>query len=410
MELLLGGALAVSIVALAWIQSVRAVERARTRRLEDELSSLRRAPVSPPPGPLGPSVADAAPSLEDEREKGASRPPEEGAVPEVSLAARSEDASGAPEPSPGRRPPEGEGRSPLGPSVFRLARALREMGPPLASLDAAARRVPAPPEEPESALLEPVARPVAEEEPFSSAVRTAEEMADERARLADDLRSVGQALDRALEGSRAAESALEQVARQAAAFPGLAAALSGLADRTNLLALNLALHAARSGDDGPSAEEAAAEMRGIFEEARRLAREVTELARRTGAWADKSTELFADVSAAAAAGDERGRRARTRVTGLEALGARLGAALEASVDAARRKGEEDRALARRVEATAAALAVRAAGERARHLREEELRAHALEAIEGLRELRDAAREVVETAERGAPARPPARPA
>ena len=406
MELLLGVALAVSVVALAWIQNTRAVERARMHRLENELAALRRAPSA---SLLGAPPSDAAESPDGAAEEAAPAPPRPEPAP-TEPAAPPRAHGGERDGSRDGIRVDVEPGNLLGAAADRLDRALRELGPALASIDAAARSALGPPEEPESALLAPVPRTASADEPVSLAVRTAEEMADERARLDDDLRSVGQALERALDGSRAANAALEQVARQAAAFPGLAAALSGLADRTNLLALNLALHGTRSGGEGPTMEEAATEMRGIFEEARRLSREVGELAQRTTASASKSAELFADVTAAASAGDERGRRARARVAGLSSLGARLRAAFEATLEAGRRQEEEARALARRVELTSAALAARAAEGRARYQQREELRSHALRAAEGLHELSDAARGLVDAVEQAGERRPPARPA
>jgi len=140
----------------------------------------------------------------------------------------------------------------------------------------------------------------------------------------------------------------------------LASSVSGLADRANLLGLNVSLLSARAGEAGAPFEEAAAELRSLFEEARRLSRELVEAARRNDGGARRFAALVEESVGAATAGQERGSRASERLGGLDGLCSQLGRTLEAGVRSTRVAAESSRLVGDRLEAVRSALEARAA--------------------------------------------------
>ena len=338
MELLLALLLAVAVVALASVWSALKTERGRCRRLEDRLSAVRpEASALPSTSPLEPPPAAALPPPPA---ASSLRPP-------------------LPEPVPYDRGSSFENLAAtlLGPAE-RLADSMRAAEPVLA--DAAARlRAPLPPSSSVLGGEDPVP-PQVDVDGLERALATAERISDERSRLADDVRSLRAALDRVAELDTALARGLSELSRTAEALLPLASSVSGLADRANLLGLNVSLLSARAGEAGAPFEEAAAELRSLFEEARRLSRELVEAARRNDGGARRFAALVEESVGAATAGQERGSRASERLGGLDGLCSQLGRTLEAGVRSTRVAAESSRLVGDRLEAVRSALEARAA--------------------------------------------------
>ncbi len=338
MELLLALLLAASVVALASAWSALKTERGRVHRLEDRLAVVRpdaTAPSStplpePPPAATPPAPPAAAPRL-----------------------------PAPPEPAPYERAPSFESFAAtlLGPAE-RLGDSMRAADPVLA--DTAARlRSPLPPSSPVLAGDDP-APPRVDVDGLGRALATAERISDERSRLADDVRSLRSALDRVAELDTGLSRGLSELARTSEALMPLASSVSGLADRANLLGLNVSLLSARAGEAGAPFEEAAAELRSLFEEARRLSRELIEAARRNEGGTRRVSALVEESVGAATAGQERGARASERLGGLEGLCSQLGRTLEEGVRSTRDAAESARLVRERLDTVRAAAEARAA--------------------------------------------------
>ncbi|HPA50901.1 MAG TPA: methyl-accepting chemotaxis protein [Thermoanaerobaculia bacterium] len=338
MELLLALLLAASVVALASAWSALKTERGRVHRLEDRLAVARpdaTAPSStplpePPPAATPPAPPAAAPRL-----------------------------PAPPEPAPYERAPSFESFAAtlLGPAE-RLGDSMRAADPVLA--DTAARlRSPLPPSSPVLAGDDP-APPRVDVDGLGRALATAERISDERSRLADDVRSLRSALDRVAELDTGLSRGLSELARTSEALMPLASSVSGLADRANLLGLNVSLLSARAGEAGAPFEEAAAELRSLFEEARRLSRELIEAARRNEGGTRRVSALVEESVGAATAGQERGARASERLGGLEGLCSQLGRTLEEGVRSTRDAAESARLVRERLDTVRAAAEARAA--------------------------------------------------
>jgi methyl-accepting chemotaxis protein len=340
MELVLAALLAAAAIGLASTYSALRTERARLRRLEDRLAASRSPTLAPTPGPF---------------------PEPEPRPPAASFA----EASGR---VPVPLPPAFAGPAPTGP-LDRLAATLvapaERFGESIeaseAALAAAAERLrtPVPPAAP-APVFEEVGRAPTISESFERALGTAERVSDERSRLADDVRSLRAALERVAALDDGLVSGLRELARAAEGLGPLTASVSGLADRANLLGLNVSLLATRAGEAGAPFEEASAELRDLCEEARRLSRELSELARRNDSGARRVAAIVDEAARAAGAGLERGARAAERLGALDALCAQLNRALDASVQGARRASETDLLLARQLDVARASLDDRAA--------------------------------------------------
>ncbi|MHB1044525.1 MAG: methyl-accepting chemotaxis protein [Thermoanaerobaculia bacterium] len=341
MELLLALLLAVAVVALASAWSALKTERGRCRRLEDRLAAARPEASTLPASP--------SPALPEPPPAATSAPPRAAAAP---LAA-------PPEPVPFGRVSAFENLAAtlLGPAE-RLADSMRAAEPALA--DAAERlRTPLPPSPPVLGGDDP-APPRVDVDGLERALATAERISDERSRLADDVRSLRAALDRVAELDTGLARSLSELSRTAEALMPLAASVSGLADRANLLGLNVSLLSARAGEAGAPFEEAATELRSLFEEARRLSRELIEAARRNDGGARRIAALVEESVGAATAGQERGARASERLGGLDGLCSQIGRALEDGVRSTRGAAESSRLVCERLEAVRSALEGRAA--------------------------------------------------
>lgn len=338
MELLLALLLAASVVALASAWSALKTERGRVHRLEDRLAAARPVATAPSSTPLP-------------------EPPPAATLPAPPAAAPRLPAP--PEPAPYERAPSFESFAAtlLGPAE-RLGDAMRAADPVLA--DAAARlRSPLPPSSPVLAGDDP-APPRVDVDGLGRALATAERISDERSRLADDVRSLRSALDRVAELDTGLSRGLSELARTSEALMPLASSVSGLADRANLLGLNVSLLSARAGEAGAPFEEAAAELRSLFEEARRLSRELIEAARRNEGGTRRVSALVEESVGAATAGQERGARASERLGGLESLCSQLGRTLEEGVRSTRDAAESARLVRERLDTVRAAAEARVA--------------------------------------------------
>lgn len=365
MELLLALLLAASLVALASTWSALRTERARAHRAAERgvVSGTEPAPtpseipqgiaVIGTPGPERTSPAPVAPPLPH--------------LPRAATA--SADRITAALAAPAER---------LG-ACIEVA---------VTAIAAAEERLRSPLPPPAPALpADDFAAPDLGPECVERALATAERISDERARLADDVRSLRSALERvaALDGGLG--RSLSELTRSAEALLPFSSSTSGLGDRANLLGLNVSLLAARAGEAGVPFEEAAAELRGLFEEARRLSRELSEAGRRTDGGVRRVSAVVEESAEAAAAGLERGGRAAERLGALEGHCVQLERALSEAARTARDAADTGTELARRLEAARVALDART-GEAARLRAEAEATRAALriaaERIEALR--------------------------
>ena len=220
-------------------------------------------------------------------------------------------------------------------------------------------RTPMPPSAPALEVSETTA-PELGSEGVERALATAERISDERSRLADEVRSLRSALERVASLDGGLSRGLSELSRSADALLPFASSLAGLADRANLLGLNVSLLAARAGDAGAPFEEAAAELRGLFEESRRLSRELSEAARRTNGSVRNVATFVEESAGTAASGQERGALASERLGTLDGLCEQLERALTESIRSSRAANDERAALARRLEAARTSLEARTA--------------------------------------------------
>jgi hypothetical protein len=336
MELVLALLLAVSLIALASAWSALRTERARARMFEDRLAAVRPeaptpapdVPVEPLPGGRGESVPVKA-------------PPEPLAPPVFPAPASARlDRLAAALVAPAERLAESIGASE--PALAAAAERLRTPMPPTAPALGVDDTVP----------------PELSAESVERAVATAERISGERSRLADDVRGLRSSVERvaALDGGLG--RGLTELSRTADALLPIASSVSGLADRANLLGLNVSLLAARAGEAGAPFEEAALELRGLFEEARRLSRELSEAARRTDGGTRRVAAFIEESAGAAAAGQEHGVLAAERLGALDGLCVQLDRALAETVRATRTASDGGSLLAQRLETVRASLEAR----------------------------------------------------
>lgn len=334
MELLLGAVAACAVVVAAWAVSGRQEALAREGRLRDEISSLRRSLAMPAAVPL---TEPAAPGLPPER---ASEPPP------------------SPAPAPAAEPsPSPDASRARGPRPEELARLAIEAEQLVAALQRAAEALTPradeaePPAEPAPAAP---ALPADEAGPLLADVldrvtASFESLTGERARMKDHLLSVEASAGRLTAAARNATALVDEAERGAQSVAPVAAALSGLADRMNLLALNVALLAAKAGDAGSPFEMSGTELRALFDEVRGLSRELGSIGQRGTGSARRAAETLADLAALADGASERAARAGLQLDRLAELGAALSDAI-GSARAAADAAEADRRAGRTLQA------------------------------------------------------------
>ncbi|HKC25668.1 MAG TPA: hypothetical protein VKF32_13040 [Thermoanaerobaculia bacterium] len=344
MEIVLALLFVLATIAAASGFSGRKLERARARRLEEELLAARRyglggealaaaaetvASTAPAEAPPTPDLADAATAISRAlafvHDARASLALSESRVarsaPERARAAAREHAEGA-----ARIAAAAEG---LAERSSRLAR-------------------PIPPETPAPALPPP---PRAAEL-LAGLAREVEGLADATAHAKDEAGALARQALRISEGAARAAEALAAVEAQADSAALRSAALSSLANRMNLLAIDLAV----LGTPGRAGAESGGELRALFEEARRLARDIGAAEQRTADAARHARALAAELADLA---EDGARRARTKLPALAAVAARA-ASLPARLGEARERslalehGAEESA--RRIDGAAASLA------------------------------------------------------
>ena len=339
MELLLALLLAISLVALASAWSALRTERARAHRLEDRLAAGR----SEAPTPVAPEVPAESLPVGHVGSEPPAAPPEPPA-PQVF-------------PAPGLAPVHRLAAVLVAPAE-RLAESIGASEPALAS--AAERlRTPLPAAAPAPGVDEAV--PLAfSAESVESAVTTAERISGERSRLADDVRGLRSSVERVAALDGVLGRGLTELSRTADALLPIASSVSGLADRANLLGLIDSLLAARGGEAGAPFEEAATELRGLFEEARRLSRELSAAARRTDGGTRRVAAFVEESAGAASAGQEHGARAAERLGALDGLCVQLDRALSETVRATRTASDGGSLLSQRLETDRASLEARTA--------------------------------------------------
>jgi methyl-accepting chemotaxis protein len=132
-----------------------------------------------------------------------------------------------------------------------------------------------------------------------------------------------------------------QTEKLAVSVGPFAAALSGLADRMNLLALNVTLLATRAGEFGGPFEHSGTELRGLFEEARRLSRDLASLAQKAASTGRRAGEALGDILVTAEGAAESAWRTQEQLERLRDLGTGLSGAL-AGAQRAAEEGEEGR--------------------------------------------------------------------
>lgn len=339
MELALAIALAIVSVAAVSAWARRNEERARANRLSDEVTALRRASSGQRIVESDPGSTPGVSALPSSPEPGPPEPqPEELPEDVRRLASAAQTALAAIEAR--ARPGSTLPVETLRQEAIALLAALERVDLALSPL--ADRATVLVPERagPERRALPPEPAPT-DVAPAATGLRGTEDLADTAARLKDDLRSVARSTERLQEAAAAASEALAAVARGAEAIAPMAGALSSVANRVNLLALNLAVLVSPKAGSA-NVEEAGAELRSIFEEARRLSRDVGALAQRVAAAARAAADRSGDVAAALADDRARVERGLADMGTLDDLADRLRAAFE-SVRRVARESDEARA-------------------------------------------------------------------
>ncbi len=213
--------------------------------------------------------------------------------------------------------------------------------------------------------------------------------------MKDHLVGLESATGRLSGAARAAESQVAQAERVTQSMTSLSGALSGLADRVNLVALNVTLLATKSGEAGMLFEPSGVELRGLFEEARRLSRDLGSQGPRAQAAARHAVETLGEVAATADGTTEKAQRAAVHAARLGDLTARLEETLSASRREAEAAEERGAAMERRLLGTEAAAAARSAALGERLAAFERFASDVRGALEGVRQARSEADDLVE---------------
>jgi hypothetical protein len=319
MEILLAILLAAAIVTGAWLWAGRKDALARERQLRSEISGMKRASPSLPSALSSPDLRPLFP----ERAHEPLDSPERGAVLEATEA-RELPGTGN---GPGFSPSALSVPSHVQDAADRHRDALRALDVRLSRLrPAESRAIPSAPPSP------PGSEPGAERL-FGSVAgmgSAVEQFVDQSTRLRNDVEAAGVAATRVTEALEAALPLAREAAHQTEALSPFVSALSGLADRLNLLSIDLTL--AEEGPGGPGAaprKEANVEIRALFDETRTFSRDLGARARKATEAARRSQEAFSSIRDAADGARERSSAASGRGEELAALAGRMEEAVEA---------------------------------------------------------------------------------
>ncbi|MEO6326185.1 MAG: hypothetical protein ABIT01_16830 [Thermoanaerobaculia bacterium] len=350
MEIVLAALLAGTAFFAVWAFTARNNERARAHRLAEELEALRRPShipsVEPDSAPIlpGPESLDEAPAAvsgpmpRGSLDPGSLRAAQE-AIAQALTALVREPRRGTPSdasvPSGGVDLLKQEARKFLSDSerIESNLSGLLLRSAPFRSAPAGSSARSA-----EAAENGDVPEP-SEDELIADAGAAIEELSDPTSRMADDLGSVLRNAERIRAGAIQSGAALATVSRSADSLTPLASALSSLSNRINLLALNLAVLVNPGARDSGEFDKAGDELRGLFEETRRLAREVGSLSQRAAGAARSARETSEDLVAAATDGHARAERGLQELAHLEELTIHLKENLEKTRRASRRAEE-----------------------------------------------------------------------
>ncbi len=310
MELFLGVLLAAAIVLAAAGWAGRGDALARERRLVEEIAGMRRALQAPPPLSVS---ADLPPLFAARDDSEPFRP--ESPFPGIDSAAP---AGTDPDIPPSLRPE-------LVAALQRHIETLRKAEESV-SAETSYQPVGLPPvlsAPPDGTNLFP-ARLAA---PLLEVAGVLERLLDESARLRTNLQDAGTAAARAHDFVRSATPMARDVERQTEALAPLTATLSGLADRMNLLSLNISLIASAAGEGSAPLQEAGAEIRSLFEEVRELSRNLGTRLRVAVEAAHRSEETFSQAVEKTDAARQRAGRAEKQGEKHTPIGKALEAAL-----------------------------------------------------------------------------------
>jgi len=342
-ELTLAIALAVTALAAVSAWSGRKVERARVHRLEEELASLRRASAGV--RLVEPALPEFTPS-EDLDEAADSSAGAGGDVSRVRQLVESALQTLRAQATPGTLLEEA--RREVRSIVQQTRRLEGRLDALLQSGAELLARAPSPP--PPGAPATPAGFT-----PPSLAVSAAadalERLADESLGLPEELGVAGRSSARAGDAVRTLATGLGTVERRAEACAALSPAVSAVADRLNLLALDLAV-VAEPGDRQRSSEQLGGELRGAYEEVRRLSRELDSSARRLGDTARATRETCDEALAASGEGQERAQKAVRELARLPQAVAGVAAHLQAARESAHALEELHRGCAGLIESVA----------------------------------------------------------
>lgn len=305
MELALAVALAVVLFLAFSAFMARGIERERAQRLSDELLTLRRAPpAARVPVPI--AAAEEAPRAEP-APGGPDREAMEDALQQLRSALEEGRRLAAHEPPAARRSEEAD-------RAMTLARTLEPLLAGLASSPAETGDG----GEPSVGLPAPLP-------PLRVDASTAslDELLEELRHLGADLLALSRADSRRGEAAGVLTAALARAELLSAPLDAFHAVLSGLADRVNLLALNVAVLGARPGPEGAVFQEAERELRNVYAELRRAGGELGALTQRSAEAARGAREAAIDLAERSAAAEgvvapslERWRRAQEKARSL----------------------------------------------------------------------------------------------